>query len=165
MNTEGTLDYQIALEKRIARLYEGIASQFSSAENLHPEQATLWQNLARDEFDHAALLSIEKALLQTGTRVKKQVEIDPETRKKLEDLLADCEQKISLGISEAEAFEMLGAIESYDERLFKSLLKATDSKLLSRFASLSRSYKAHKARVKAGLKRYKTIRSGTSQLA
>ncbi len=153
MNTEGTLDYQIGLEKRIAHIYDRIANQFLSAEdnNQKRKRAALWKNLARDESDHATLLSIEKALLQTGVRVKKPVEMNREMREELDLLLTECDQKVAHGVTEAEAVEILMSIESYDNRFFKSLLKATDSKLLSRFATLSRSFKAHEARVQEGL--------------
>ncbi len=158
MNTEGTLDYQIGLEKRIAHIYEQIATQVLSFGGNHQERTALWENLAQDESDHAALLLIEKALLQTGTRVKKPVEIDLETRKEIDQLLAECDQKIADGVSEAEALEILVSIEACDNRLFKSLLKATDSKVLSRFIFLSRSYKAHEARVQKGLDIYRQAR-------
>lgn len=164
MNTEGTLDYQIELEKRIARIYGEIATQVLSFGGNYQERTALWENLAQDESDHATLLSIEKALLQTGARVKKPVEMDPDTREEIDQLLSDCERKIKQGISEAEALDILVSIEACDNRIFKSLLKATDSKLLSRFVFLSRSYKAHEARVQKGLDIYKRARRSRKRL-
>jgi len=164
MNTEGTLDYQIGLEKRIAHIYEQIATQLVSFGGKHQERTDFWEHLAQDESDHAKLLSIEKALLQTGTRVKKPVEIDSDTREGIEQLLAECEQKVADGVSEAEALEILVSIEACDKRLFKPLLKATDSKLLSRFVFLSRSYKAHEVRVQKGLAIYRKARGSRKRL-
>ena len=151
MNTEGTLDFQIGFEKRIAKIYEAIAEQFASKADFKSEEAEIWKNLARDEAKHAALLSIEKSLLQTGLRVKKPVEVDQKTKGRIEHLLSVCEEKISGGVTREKAAQILKLLERYD-RLFTSLLTATDSKLLSQFLALSTQYKAHESRVREGLR-------------
>ncbi|MFQ5543612.1 MAG: hypothetical protein ACE5FY_04575 [Nitrospiria bacterium] len=151
MNTEKVLNFQIEFERRISRIYERIAEQFSSRSDQDPKWSLFWKELSLDEEDHAALLSIEKALLQTGTRVKIPVEIDGETIENLERLLIECEKQVSKDLTNEEAIQILKRLENYDNRLFSSLLKATDSKLLSRFISLSRRYKAHEKRVREGL--------------
>jgi len=150
MNTEGTLDFQIGFERRISQIYEAIAAQFLS-EGGRAEEVEMWKKLARDEVGHAELLAIEKTLLQTGIHLKKPVEMDEKTRERAERLLALCEEKIEEGLSREKAVQILKLLERYD-RLFISLLSATDSKLLSQFLSLSSRYKAHERRVREGLR-------------
>ncbi|GEM_PF-6353876 len=148
MNTEGTLDFQIALEQRVAKIYQRIADQFSHQREPLCEKAVLWKKLARDERKHAALLKIEKALLQSGTRVMHPVEITHETKQKIEAMLSKYEKQISGGINEAQAFQILKDLETCDEHIFLPLLQATDSKLLSRFARRSETCQAHEKRVR-----------------
>lgn len=154
MNIEGVLDFQIDLELRIASIYQRIGDQLSCKISCTSEEAGLWKKLARDERKHAALLKIEKALLQTGTRVKSPVELSDETKRKIETMVSKYETQISRGINEGEALQILNDLETCDEALFQALLKATDSKFLSQFAQHSQTCQAHEKRVQESLRSY-----------
>jgi len=155
MNTEGALNFQIALEQRIAKIYQRIGDQFPSKALSINKEDNLWKNLARDERKHAALLKIEKAFLKTGARVTNPVEINDETQKKIEAMLSRYEEQITHGITEAEAIQILKDLEACDEEFFLPLLRATDSKLLSQFSDYSQSYRTHERRVQKGLSGFK----------
>lgn len=155
MNTEASLDFQIAFEQRIAKIYQQIGEQFPSKALSISKQDNLWKNLARDERKHVALLKLEKAFLKTGARVTSPVEINPETQKKIETMLSKYEAQIYNGINEAEAILILSDLEACDKEFFLPLLKATDSKLLSQFPEYSQTFQTHERRVQKGLRHYK----------
>lgn len=141
MNTEGVIDFQIGLEDRISKIYEMIAKQLSRESPKDAEWAALWKKLSVDEQNHASLLSIEKTFLQTGTHVKKPIEIGPEVLEEFDALLSRCEARIQSGITRTDAIEILTALEDSDvNKLFSALLKATDSKVLSHLADFSRAH-------------------------
>lgn len=155
MNIEKALDFQIGIEERISKIYQsiaGLASQFSGGSDHDTEgRVAFWKDLAMDESHHAALLSTEKELLQTGVRARRVVEIDPRTREELELLLSSCEEKIHPGMTEKEAFQILVTVEASDNRLFYSLLKAADSKVVAYFAVFSQALKRHEERIQQGI--------------
>ncbi len=155
MNTERSLDFQIAFEQRVAKMYQQIGERFSSKTLSINSKDNLWKNLARDERKHVAILKIAKSFLKTGTRITKPVEISPESQEKIETMLSKYEAKIYNGINESEAIEVLSHLEDYDEAFFLPLLKATDSKLLSQFPKYSKSFQLHERRVQKGLQNYK----------
>lgn len=155
MNTEGALDFQIGLEERISRIYQDIAEQFSSGSDHDTEWVALWRELARDEVSYASLLSVEKTFLQSGTRVKDEVEIDPGVRKELDRLLSWCESQVRPGLTKEEAVKILGTLEGSDvNQIFFSLLKATDSKVLSRLPDFSHQHEVHERRIQKVVQRY-----------
>jgi len=151
VNTEGVIDFQISLEERISRVYREIADQ--SPEDT--EWAALWRELSADEGKHASLLAIEKMFLQNGTRFKRPIEIDPEVEKALNGLLSNCERRVRSGMTQKDAVEILAALEASEvNKLFSTILKATDSKVLSRLADSSRAHLEHDRHIQAAMERY-----------
>ncbi|NOY83599.1 MAG: hypothetical protein GXO96_02030 [Nitrospirae bacterium] len=157
MNTERSLDFQIAFEQRVAKIYQQIGEQFPSKTLSMNKKENLWKNLARDERKHVAILKIEKSFLKTGTRVTKPVEISPESQGKIEAMLLKYEAKIYNGINESEALHILSNLEACDKDFFLPLLKATDSKLLSQFPEYSKSFQLHERRVQKSLRHYENL--------
>ena len=154
METQAALDFQIGLEERIGRIYGKIASEFSSSPDHDEGRIAFWEQLARDEAVHASLLSIEKEFLQNGIRIRKPVQIELHTQEALEILLSECEGRIGPGITENEVIEILVSLEASEvNKIFSSLLEATDSKVLTRFASFSSAHKDHEWRVLEGVKK------------
>lgn len=158
MGIQGILDFQVGAEERISRIYQGIAHHFSEGLERDTEWVTFWKALAVDETQHAALLSIEKEFLQTGVRVDQSVEVDRSTRRKLDLLLTRCEERIGSGVTGAEAIEILLALEASEVNgIFASLLKATDSKVLTYFAAFSQAHKEHERRIEEGVRKFAGI--------
>ncbi len=155
MNTEGAIDFQILLEKRIGKIYRKIAEQFEYKTEADAKWIAFWELLSADEKDHAALLAIEKGFLQSGTRISKPKEIEPEVRREFETLLTDCENRIHAGITQKESIEILKALENSElNNTFTSLLDATDSKVLSHLAHFSRAHADHDHRIQAAIQQY-----------
>lgn len=156
MNIEKAFDFQIGIEERISKIYQSIQSiahQFSAGLDHDTEEGVaFWKELAMDESNHAALLSAVKGLLQADVRAGRGVEIDPKTREELDLLLSGCEERIHPGITEKEAFQILVTVETSEaNRLFFSLLKATDSKVVAYFAVFSQALKRHEERIQQGI--------------
>lgn len=139
ISISGLLDFQIRMEELISRIYRRIAGHFSGPDT---KWATFWERLAMDEENHATLLSLEKEFLRSGVHLQNPVEIDPQTLEEFDLLLQICEQKIGPGLMRREAIAILVSIETseVDSKIFSSLLKATDSKVLAQFAAMFKSH-------------------------
>lgn len=158
MNIQSLLDFQIGIEERTSRIYQSIAHHFSEGLERDTEWVAFWKALAVDEARHATLLSIEKEFLQSGVRVNKPVTVDPATRKRLDLLLTRCEERIRSGVTEAEAIEILSELETSEaNRIFIFLLKAIDSKVLTRFSAFSQAHREHEKRIQDGIKKYAVL--------
>ncbi|MFQ5597857.1 MAG: hypothetical protein ACE5GK_07385 [Nitrospiria bacterium] len=155
MNTVGVIDFQIGLEERISKIYGMIANLFSLETPTDAEWVTLWRELSVDEQNHASLLSIEKTFLQTGTHVKKPIEIGREIQQTFEAMLTRCEARVQSKISRKDAMKILKELENSEvNKLFSSLLKVTDSKVLSHLADFSRTHIEHDRRIQAAVEKY-----------
>lgn len=165
MNIQSLLDFQIGIEERISRIYQSIAHHFSEGLERDTEWIAFWKALAVDEAQHAALLSIEKEFLETGVRAEKPVALDPATRKELDLLLTRCEERIGSGVTEAEAIEILSALETSEvNEIFASLLEATDSKVLTYFSVFSQAHREHERRIEDGINKYAVLLQNASPL-
>lgn len=155
-DTEGALDFQITLEKRISRIYEKIADQFSSGSDNDKKWGALWRELAGDEADHASFLAIEKTFLRSGVRFKKTVEVDPEVQKELDSLLSRCEEQVNKEITEKDAIQILSTLEASEvNEIFSSLLTATNSQVLSHLTRFSQAHRAHEGRIQEVIRKYR----------